>query len=123
MGITVRRQSSMYQTEPWGVGEQPRFVNMAIEIETEQSPVELLKSLKEIEKELGRVETVKWGPRVIDLDILLYDDLIIKESELEVPHPYMHEREFVLSPLAEIAPDRVHPVLKKTVREMLSELA
>ncbi len=121
-GITLRRQSSMYETEPWGVEGQPRFINMAIEIQTDQTPMELLHSLKEIEKNLGRTETPRWGPRTIDLDILFYEDVVIEADALKIPHPHMNEREFVLKPLAEIAPEKVHPVLKKTVRELLSEL-
>ncbi len=121
-GMAIRKQSSMYETEPWGVKDQPRFINMAIEIETDKTPIDLLHLLNDIEKKLGRTETVKWGPRTIDLDILFYDDLVIKGSGLEVPHPRMHEREFVLKPLAEIAPDKLHPLLKKKVRELLSEL-
>lgn len=121
-GMTVRKQSSMYETEPWGVADQARFINMAIEIETDKTPDELLHSLKEIERGAGRTEAIRWGPRVIDLDILFYDDLVINNAGLQIPHPYMQERDFVLKPLAEIAPDKIHPVLKKTVREMLSEL-
>ncbi len=121
-GIAVRKQSSAYETEPWGVKDQPRFINVAIEIETDKTPIELLYFFKEVERKLGRTETGKWGPRVIDLDILLYDDVVMKEPGLEIPHPLMHEREFVLKPLAEIAPDKLHPLLKKKVRELLSEL-
>lgn len=118
-GIKVVKQSSMYETKPWGVKDQPRFINMAIEIETGKSPEELLKLLKNIEKEIGRTKTIKWGPRVVDLDILFYDDLIFKSHELEIPHPLMHEREFVLKLLCEIAPDKKHPVIGKTVKEMM----
>jgi 2-amino-4-hydroxy-6-hydroxymethyldihydropteridine diphosphokinase len=118
-GIAVRKQSGMYETEPWGVKDQPKFINMAIEVETDKAPEELLRVLKEIEKEIGRTETAKWGPRVIDLDILFYDDLILKRLGLEIPHPLLHEREFILKPLCEIAPDKRHPGTRKTVKEMI----
>jgi 2-amino-4-hydroxy-6-hydroxymethyldihydropteridine diphosphokinase len=122
-GITVVKRSSMIETEPWGVQKQPKFINMAVEIETALKPDALLHLLKNIEIEVGRLPTSHWGPRRIDLDILLYDDLIIKTPELEIPHPHISERDFVLKPLAEIAPEKVHPVLKKRVRELLSELS
>ncbi|MGB9716249.1 MAG: 2-amino-4-hydroxy-6-hydroxymethyldihydropteridine diphosphokinase [Thermodesulfovibrionales bacterium] len=112
-GITVKKRSSMYETKPWGMKDQPDFINMALEIETDLDPKELLKILKNIEKEIGRKESFKWGPRVIDLDILLFNDLILSEDDLKIPHPLMHERNFVLKPLCEIAPDKIHPVLKK----------
>lgn len=121
-GIAVRKQSRMYETEPWGIKDQPKFINMAIEVETDKKPEELLRVLEEIEKEIGRKETVKWGPRIIDLDILFYDDLILKTPDLEIPHPLLHEREFVLKPLCEIAPDKKHPVTGKTVKEMAASL-
>ena len=121
-GIAVKKQSSMYETEPWGIKDQPKFINMAVEAETDKKPEELLRVLKEIEKEIGRTETTKWGPRIIDLDILFYDDLILKIPGIEIPHPLLHEREFVLKPLCEITPDKKHPVTGKTVREMAAIL-
>ena len=121
-GILIKKQSRMYETEPWGIKDQPKFINMAVEVETDKKPEELLRVLEEIEKEIGRTETVKWGPRVIDLDILFYDDLILKTPDLEIPHPLLHERGFVLKPLSEIAPDKKHPVTGKTVKEMIENL-
>ncbi len=121
-GISVKRQSSMHDTEPWGVKDQPKFINMAIEIETNKNPEDLLGILKNIERQMGRTESVKWGQRIIDLDILLYDALILETPHLEIPHPFMHDREFVLKPLAEIAPDKKHPVIGKTIEEILAGL-
>ncbi|HKZ56738.1 MAG TPA: 2-amino-4-hydroxy-6-hydroxymethyldihydropteridine diphosphokinase [Thermodesulfovibrionales bacterium] len=121
-GIIVKKRSSMHETEPWGVKDQPRFINMAIEIETGLESKELLRILKIVEKELGRKESFKWGPRSIDLDILLFDDLVLKEDDLEIPHPLMHERDFVLKPLCEIAPDIIHPVLKKKICDLMQEI-
>lgn len=120
--ITVTKQSSLYETEPWGVKDQPEFINMAAEASTDLEPLRLLKILKEIEKELGRQETERWGPRAIDLDILLYNDLAINTPELTIPHPSMHIRAFVLKPLSEIAPDKVHPVMGKTIKELLASI-
>ena len=121
-GISVRKRSSLYKTEPWGVKEQPSFVNAVVEAETDLSSQELLIALKSIENEMGRQETYRWGPRVIDLDILLYNDLVVDEPGLTIPHPYLHQREFVLEPLSEIAPDKIHPVLKKTIQTLLAEI-
>jgi len=121
-GIKVTKKSSRYETEPWGVRDQPKFINMAVEADTDLSPEEVLKVIKEIERNFGRRETLRWGPRVVDLDILFYNDLVIDEPDLRIPHPHMHERDFVLKPLSEIAPESIHPLLKKTVREMLSEV-
>ncbi len=120
-GIKVLKRSSMIETEPWGVKEQPRFINMAVGIETGLEPEELLSLLKKIESEIGRRPGLRWGPRTIDIDILLYSDLIIKTPELEIPHPGTNDRDFVLRPLAEIAPDTIHPVLKKSMTELLGE--
>jgi 2-amino-4-hydroxy-6-hydroxymethyldihydropteridine diphosphokinase len=96
---------------------------MAIEAETGLEPEELLKVLKKTETAMGRSPGTRWGPRVIDLDILFYDDLVIKTADLEVPHPGIKEREFVVRPLAEIAPEKVHPVLQKSVKMLLEELS
>ncbi|MEC4685892.1 MAG: 2-amino-4-hydroxy-6-hydroxymethyldihydropteridine diphosphokinase [Nitrospirota bacterium] len=121
-GIKVTKKSSQYETEPWGVKNQPKFINMAAEADTDLTPGEVLRVIQEIEKNLGRKETLRWGPRTVDIDILLYDALIVDEPDLRIPHPHMHERDFVLKPLSEIAPEAIHPLLKKTVREMLSEV-
>ncbi|MBI4680694.1 MAG: 2-amino-4-hydroxy-6-hydroxymethyldihydropteridine diphosphokinase, partial [Nitrospirae bacterium] len=120
-GIKVTKRSSRIETEPWGIKDQPKFINMAVEAETLLKPEEFLKILKEIESNLGRGESARWGPRSIDLDILFYDGLILKTPELEIPHPLIQKREFVLIPLCEIAPDKIHPVLKKSVKVLLSE--
>lgn len=121
-GIIVTKQSSIYETEPWGVKEQPLFINMVIEVKTERGPEELLNILKDIEKQMGRVETVKWGSRVIDLDILLFDNIILNTEDLKIPHPFMHERDFVLRPLFEISPDVTHPLLKRSIGSLIQQL-
>lgn len=121
-GILIKKKSSLFETEPWGIKDQPLFLNMAIEIETGLKPGELLKVLKNVENEAGREKTLRWGPRIIDLDILLYDDIILHEDNLEIPHPFMHERDFVLRPLNEIAPGIKHPLLKMSVNELLKKL-
>ncbi len=120
-GQRISKVSSLYETEPWGVKNQPAFINMAVEIETELPPKQLLILFKKIEKRMGRKKTVRWGPRVIDLDILLYDDLTVKDDEVVIPHPLMHRRAFVLEPLSEIAPEKVHPLLGKKMIDLLLE--
>lgn len=111
--------SEEYETAPWGKTDQAAFLNQALQIETDLSPMDLLHMLKAIEKEVGRVETERWGPRVIDIDILFYGSDVVDLPELRVPHPYLPERRFALEPLAELAPDFVHPALHLTVKELL----
>jgi 2-amino-4-hydroxy-6-hydroxymethyldihydropteridine diphosphokinase len=103
--------------------DQPKFLNCALEVNTFLEPAELLRLLKKIENDIGRKPGVKWGPRVIDIDILLYDLLIYTSEDLNIPHPYMHDRKFVLEPLAEIAPNAIHPVMNKYIRELLYDNA
>lgn len=121
-GIAIKKISSFYETEPWGVKEQPNFINLAIEAETGFSPHELLFILKDVENRIGRTKTMRWGPRIIDLDILFYGDEIIDTEDLQIPHHMLHKRDFVLVPLDEISPDKIHPVLKKTIRQLKEEL-
>ena len=126
----VIKCSSLYETLPWGRIDQPPFVNCAVEVETALTPLALLKFLKSIEADMGRPPTEapgssqpgRWGPRVIDLDIVFYNDVVINEEGLTIPHPHAHERGFVLVPLSELAPELRHPVLGKTVIELAGEL-
>ncbi len=115
-------KSSFFKTQPIGYTSQDWFVNGVIKIETDLEPLDLLRVLKTIEFHLGRTETFRWGPRTIDLDILIFDDREMRTEELQIPHPLLHERQFVLIPLAEIDRDLVHPVLKKTIGELLNNL-
>ncbi len=117
-GIEVTSVSSFYNTAPVGYLEQPDFLNAVVEIKTVLSAAELLLICRLIEKELKRERLIRWGPRTIDLDILLYGNQIINEENLNVPHPRMHERAFVLEPLNEINPSAIHPVFNKTVHEL-----
>jgi 2-amino-4-hydroxy-6-hydroxymethyldihydropteridine diphosphokinase len=122
-GIKVTNRSSMRETDPWGVKDQPKFINMAIEIETSLRPHDLLALLKKIEDKVGRKTSSRWGPREIDLDILFYNETVLETGDLIIPHPGIEKREFVLKPLADIAPDLVHPVFKKRISEMLREIS
>ncbi len=116
--IELRAVSWCYETEPVGGVDQPPFLNLAAEIETALAPLELLNAAKDIEERLGRVESVHWGPRDIDIDIVLCGDHIIESARLTVPHPEFRRRAFVLCPMTEIAPDAVDPVTGKTVAEL-----
>jgi 2-amino-4-hydroxy-6-hydroxymethyldihydropteridine diphosphokinase len=117
-GLIISKRSSFYNTTPWGYKEQPEFLNIALECFTSLSPFALLEELKKIEKKMGREDTIRYGPRVIDIDIIFYEDLIIKTEKLTIPHPLMHERDFVLKPLCEIASDFIHPELKLSIKEL-----
>lgn len=121
-GIEVTAVSSYLNTAPVGYTEQPDFLNAVAELRTSLTPAQLLEVCRRVEQELKRVRIIRWGPRTIDLDILLYGNMVINEEDLIIPHPRMQEREFVLYPLNEIAPQAIHPVMKKTVNELLREL-
>ena len=118
----IDARSSIMETAPWGKTEQPNFLNRALRIKTKLPPLFLMETILEIEREMGRNRQEKWGPRIIDLDVLFFDNRIIDEDGLRVPHPHLHERDFVLKPMVEIAPDFIHPVLHKTMAELLAEL-
>lgn len=117
---TITHRSHIYETAAWGLTEQPDFLNMVIQVATELPPTEVLQAIQSIENNLGRQRDVKWGQRTLDIDILFYNLNIVNTPELQIPHPHMQDRLFVLMPLAELAPELKHPVLQKTTTELLA---
>jgi len=120
--VCVINRSPIYETPPWGYTEQPYFLNQVISGKTNLSPQTLLSRLKELEMKMGRLTGIRYGPRIIDIDILFYDDQILKVTGLEIPHPRVHERAFVLVPLLDIAPGLLHPILGKTISELIKQV-
>ena len=120
--VAVLRTSGVYETEPWGLTDQPKYLNMVAEIATSISPDELLERVKKLEHDMGREEGPRLGPRLIDIDILLLEDLVVDEPDLTVPHASLHLRAFVLVPLAELTPDSVHPVLGVTIGHLAEQV-
>ena len=120
--VTLIHESPIYVTPPWGYTDQPDFLNQVIEVETLLHPIPLLHKLKEIEADMGREVTFRNGPRIIDLDILFYGQEVYEGELLQIPHPRLQDRAFVLVPLNDLAPDFVHPVLNESVREMLAKV-
>jgi 2-amino-4-hydroxy-6-hydroxymethyldihydropteridine diphosphokinase len=118
--MDVKAKSHIYETLPWGYEDQPKFLNQAVKVQTYLEPEPLLKHIKRLEIALGRKASFQNGPRLIDIDILFYDDLVLNTPVLTIPHPRLHERGFVLLPMTDIAPDLVHPLTKKSIREMLA---
>ena len=114
------QRSPVYETPPWGITDQPAFLNMVIRGKTRLPPLQLLSQLKSLEFRLGRLPSVRYGPRLIDIDILFYNGLVLNTPELTIPHPHLHERAFVLVPMADLAADFIHPVLGKPVHELLA---
>ncbi len=116
--LVLSRASSIYETSPWGYANQPDFLNLVLEVRTMLSPTELLKSAKALEKEMGREPCIRYGPRLIDVDLLLYGDLVYDKPGLQIPHPRLHQRMFVLAPLEELAPGLMHPTLRLTIEQL-----
>ncbi|MFD3000480.1 2-amino-4-hydroxy-6-hydroxymethyldihydropteridine diphosphokinase [Pontibacter toksunensis] len=116
----ITQSSKLYETAAWGKTDQPAFLNQVLEVQTKLSPEEVLQKIHIIEQELGRVRLEHWGARVIDIDILFYDQLVLQSQRLTIPHPQLHLRRFTLMPLAEISPRLVHPVLEKSVEDLLA---
>ena len=120
--VTSTAVSPLYETFAWGVTDQPDFLNLCVAATTTLSPIDLLIFVKKIESMMGREPTVRWGPRLIDIDIIFYNDLILHDDNLTIPHPRLAERAFVLAPLADLAPDFIHPETNITVVQMLTKV-
>ena len=118
--MVVKAKSRVYETPPWGYADQPMFLNQVLQAKTYLDPEPLLRHIKRLEVALGRKTGFRNGPRLIDIDILFYDDLVLETPALTLPHPHLHERGFVLLPMMDIAPDLVHPVKQKSIREMVA---
>lgn len=117
-GVQIVNRSAMLDTKPWGKTDQPDFVNQVLKVRTDLGPFELLSLINKIEDAMGRVRTIDWGPRLIDIDILFYEETVMDTPQLTLPHPYVHQRQFCLEPLCELEPELVHPVLKQTMKEL-----
>ena len=120
--VTLLKESSFYETIPWGKTNQPDFMNCAVLVETEVAPLNLLEKFKEIEFNIGRNHGERWGPRLIDIDLILYGDVVMENEILTLPHRHAHERAFVMIPAAEIAPEMIHPLFQKSVAEIAGSL-
>jgi 2-amino-4-hydroxy-6-hydroxymethyldihydropteridine diphosphokinase len=116
----ITQTSGLYETAAWGKTDQPAFINQVVEVDTDISPKELLHIIQDIENQMGRIRYEKWGERIIDIDILYYNDLAMEEENIKIPHPEIGNRKFTLAPLVEIAADYLHPILRKTNRELLA---
>lgn len=117
----ITKKSSWYETEPWGLPDQPMFINVALEVETDLSPEQLLEAANGIENEMGRIRIKKWERRLIDIDIIFYEDQVVQTDQLTIPHKHLQDRNFVLIPLMEIIPDFVHPILNQTMEELYEQ--